>query len=140
MANTLHSQCRGPRFHTWSGNWLLHAVTERSYAMLRSGASKYINIYFFKSWTALLLPPQAIKDTISTTGYLNMDDITSNSVVSMLNFLSVRIVLWSYRRMSLFMVKCHDSDGLVGSRREWRAGYTHTGERDEAARKKAWWC
>ena len=63
----------------------------------------------------MLLPPQAIKDTIGTTGYLNMDDITSNSVVSMLNFLSVRTVLWSYRRMSLFIVKCHDSDGLVGS-------------------------
>ena len=59
----------------------------------------------------MLLPPQAITDTIGTTGYLNMEDIASNSVLSMLNFLSVRIVLWSYRRMSLFRVKCHDLDG-----------------------------
>ena len=88
----------------------------------------------------MLLPPQAIKDTNGTTGYLNMDNITSNSVVSMLNFLSVRIVLWSYRRMSLFRVKCHDSDGLAGVEGVWHAGDTHTGERDEAARKKAWWC
>ena len=28
MAKTLHSQCRGPRFDPWSGNWIPHATTK----------------------------------------------------------------------------------------------------------------
>ena len=28
VAKTLHSQCRGPRFDPWSGNWIPHATTK----------------------------------------------------------------------------------------------------------------
>ena len=32
VAKTLHSQCRGPRFDPWSGNWIPHAKTKSSHA------------------------------------------------------------------------------------------------------------
>ena len=32
VAKTLHSQCRGPGFNPWSGNWILHTATKQSHA------------------------------------------------------------------------------------------------------------
>ena len=32
MAKIPHSQCRGPRFDPWLGNWVTHAATKSSHA------------------------------------------------------------------------------------------------------------
>ena len=38
MAKTLPSHCRGPGFHPWSGNWILHATTESLHAATKDPA------------------------------------------------------------------------------------------------------
>ena len=55
MAKTLLSQCRGPRFDPWSGNWIPYAATKSSDAYLKilhaatktwcSKINEYICIY-----------------------------------------------------------------------------------------------
>ena len=62
VAKTQRSQCRGPRFDPWSGNWIPHAATKSSCAttidttclnkygrpcvlQLRAGTDKQINTY-----------------------------------------------------------------------------------------------
>ena len=37
VAKTLHSQCRGPRFDPWTGNYILHATTKSSHGGLPWG-------------------------------------------------------------------------------------------------------
>ena len=39
----LCSQCRGRRFHPWSGNQIPHAMTKSSHAMTKTWQNKYIN-------------------------------------------------------------------------------------------------
>ena len=36
VVETPHSQCRGPGFDPWSGNWILHAAIKSSHATTES--------------------------------------------------------------------------------------------------------
>ena len=45
VAKTPRSQCRGPGFDPWSGNWILHAATKSSHA-----AAKKIPHAATKTW------------------------------------------------------------------------------------------
>ena len=44
VAKTLCSQCRGPRFNPWSGNWIPHAATKNLHATTKTQHSQ-INIF-----------------------------------------------------------------------------------------------
>ena len=39
VTKTPHSQCRGPRFDSWSGNLILHAAAKRSICCNKDGRS-----------------------------------------------------------------------------------------------------
>ena len=38
VAESPHSQCRGPEFDFWSGNWIPHAATKNSHAATEDAA------------------------------------------------------------------------------------------------------
>ena len=61
VAKTLSSQCRGPRFHPWSENWILHATLgvrmsqlKIPYATVKT-QHRQINTFFKKTTKCLIL-------------------------------------------------------------------------------------
>ena len=40
VAKTPHSQCRGPMFNPWSGNYIPHATAKSSHAATKTGYSQ----------------------------------------------------------------------------------------------------
>ena len=55
VAKTLYSQCRGPGFNPWSGNWIPHVTTKTKSSQINK------NKYIFKKDKTLHIVPCAIQ-------------------------------------------------------------------------------
>ena len=55
VAKTLYSQCRGPGFNPWSGNWIPQATAKTKNSQINK------NKYIFKKNKTLLIVPCAIQ-------------------------------------------------------------------------------
>ena len=52
MAKTLRSQCRGPGFDPWSGNWIPHATKKTQHNQI----NKYKKIFLINYLGNIILP------------------------------------------------------------------------------------